>query len=57
MEGFLSCFLEFCDYRYQGIHSRALQSGDVILLPKQSLEVGIQGCLSALPLSGCGFPC
>lgn len=43
MEGFFSCFLEFCDYRYQGIHSRALQSGDVILLPKQSLEVGEPG--------------
>lgn len=43
MEGFPSCFFEFCDCRYQGVHNSALQSGDVILLPKQSLEVGEPG--------------
>lgn len=43
MEGFPSCFLEFCDCRYQGIHNSALQSGDVILLPERSLEVGEPG--------------
>lgn len=43
MEGFPSCFLGFCDCRYQGVHNSALQSGDVILLPKQRLEVDEPG--------------
>lgn len=46
MERLPSCFLGFCDCRYQGVHSSALQSGDVILLPKRSLEVGEPGLSS-----------
>lgn len=50
MAGLLACSLELCDCRCQGIHSRALQPGGVILSPKQSSEVAEPG-LSVCPAS------